>query len=246
MTFIRMRWALFSWFVFSYSLSINAYGELTGLWTFSDANNLGLATFGTDLSLTGAANSVSGIVGGDGAAQIGDNSYYTVTHGIGPNGGGSFVNQYTMLMDIQYPAASSGQWLSLYQTNTGNANDGDLFIRNSDQAIGLAALGGYSANTTESDTWYRVVLTVNNGVDRSVYVNGTQWLDGNAGSVDDRHSLDPFFLLFADENGDEDPVQISNLAIWDESLDRATVAGLGGPNPNGVTVAHTGPLNAGG
>ncbi|MFO1513009.1 MAG: hypothetical protein U1F83_08885 [Verrucomicrobiota bacterium] len=27
--------------------------------------------------------------------------------GIAPNGGGSFVNQYTLIMDVMFPAASS-------------------------------------------------------------------------------------------------------------------------------------------
>ena len=53
---------------------------------------------------------------------------YVMTHGIAPNGGGSYVNHYTLIMDIMFPAASSGQWRSLFQTNPGNSNDGDLFV----------------------------------------------------------------------------------------------------------------------
>ena len=245
MTYQVRHSAMHLCFLLSVVLSCSASADLTGLWKFDDPNNLGLATVGTDLALTGVSTPISGIdgVGGaDVAAEVGDSSYYTVPHGIAPNGGGTFANQYTLLMDINYPDSSAGNWLSLYQTNTGNSNDGDLFIRDSDEAVGLAALGGYSTNTTQSDTWYRVVLSVNNGVDRSVYVNGEQWLDGNTGSIDDRHSLDPVFLLFADENGDEDPIHISNLATWDETLNASAIAALGGPSSEGVIIPEVGPL----
>src|ERR1041385_1962779 len=46
-------------------------------------------------------------------------------HGATPNGGGAFVNQYTLVYDLYVPY---GAWRSLLQTGTGNTSDGDLFI----------------------------------------------------------------------------------------------------------------------
>jgi hypothetical protein len=82
---------------------------------------------------------------------------------------------------------------------------------------------------------------VNDGIKRDVYVDGELWLDGNAGALDDRHSLDPTFLVLADESADEDNVSITTLALWDEPLDADSIAALGGPAPD-VVAPHTGPL----
>ena len=40
---------------------------------------------------------------------------FIVTHGAQPNGGGTKVNQYTLIFDLMYPAASGG-WRALFQT----------------------------------------------------------------------------------------------------------------------------------
>jgi hypothetical protein len=230
-----------------------ASATLVGLWEFDDASDLTKATIGADLELTdiiggvsgGSAShsAVAGTGGTDGASRVPVGSSYKVTHGIAPNGGGAYVNEYTLLMDIQYETL--GQWISLYQTNTGNVNDGELFVNNANQGIGLAGLGGYSydqdnSRATTNDTWYRVVLSVDNGTKRNIYVDGNLWLDGNAGGIDDRHSLDPFFYLFADESGEEDHVHVTNAALWDTALDASTVADLGGasaPIPEPSTAA---------
>ena len=215
---------------------------LVGLWEFENSSNLSEATIGNDL--TGGDPTivpVAGISGGDGAASVSKGSEFTVTHGIAPNGGGSFVNEYTWLMDISYPAASAGKWMSLFQTNTGNSNDGDLFVRNSDAAIGISG-PGYTANTTLADTWYRLILSVDNDSHFRIYVDGSQWLDGVAQSTDGRFALDPFFHILADENGDDETTFISNFAVWDEALDANAASALGGagaaiPEPSGILLA---------
>src|SRR5689334_20063590 len=48
---------------------------------------------------------------------------YLMTHGAQPNGGGTLVNQYTLILDVLYPAASSGKYRSITQTD--NSGDGD-------------------------------------------------------------------------------------------------------------------------
>lgn len=209
----------------------SAEAGLVGLWEFENAGNLPAATVGTNLTLTGSQAAVagSGTIFDQGASRLGVGDYYTVTHGIAANGGGAYVNEYTVLWDIMYPAASAGSWKTLWQTSVGNANDGDLFIRPSGPqgAIGTGDTG-YSANTTTSDTWYRVVMSVDNGSHFNVYVDGNLWLNGNIQPVDGRFSLDPVFHVFADNDGDDAPMNLSNLAIWDQALDANAVGALGG------------------
>ncbi len=55
-----------------------------------------------------------------------------VRHGAKPNGGGQFVNQYTLLLDVMYPAPSSDEWRALFQTDPFNhvGNDAEYLVGN--------------------------------------------------------------------------------------------------------------------
>jgi hypothetical protein len=208
----------------------SGYAVPVGLWEFENPGALNAATIGSDLALTGtdAAAAGSGTPSDSGAAQLDIGSYYTVTHGITANGGGAYVNEFTMLWDIMYPQATAASWKTLLQTSVANANDGDLFIRPSDPqgAIGVGDTG-YSTNTTSADSWYRVVLSVANGSHFKVYVDGTEWLASAGQPVDGRFSLDPVFHILADNDGDDALMNVSNFAIWGTALDANAIAALG-------------------
>jgi hypothetical protein len=79
------------------------------------------------------------------------------THGIGANGGGTFTNRYTIVMDILSPPGSRGSWRSLLQTNSANTNDGDYFIR-TDNRVGVGALSYGPA--IDSSSWKRLAFSV--------------------------------------------------------------------------------------
>src|SRR4030095_13810255 len=74
---------------------------------------------------------------------------YKMYHLAAPNGGGAYVNQYTVIYDLYLP---SDTWRSLLQTATGNANDGDLFI-NPTGGVGISSV--YNGAVT-SGSWHRV------------------------------------------------------------------------------------------
>ncbi|MEQ1821574.1 MAG: hypothetical protein ABL949_03605, partial [Fimbriimonadaceae bacterium] len=77
-------------------------------------------------------------------------------HGMGPNGGSAeYVNKYTILMDVKI--TSAGDWVSIFNTNATNSNDGDLFIRNSDSKLGIS--GSYAGLFTRNE-WNRLAVTV--------------------------------------------------------------------------------------
>ncbi|MBN1854785.1 MAG: PEP-CTERM sorting domain-containing protein [Pirellulales bacterium] len=231
-------------------LIVPADAALRGLWEFEDSGNLTAATVGVDLALTNpngshAAVSGSGTAWDQGAAELGVGDYYTVTHGIAPNGGGSYVNQYTLLMDLSYPAG--GVWRCLYQTNTANGNDGDYFIHPSDESWGVGDLGytdGDPVGTffSSTDTWYRAVLTFDLGNAIKLYIDGNLVGNHDASSVDGRFSLDPVFLALADNDGEDHLMNIANLAIWDEPLSADAISALGGagrliiPEPSSIVL----------
>ncbi|MEC8934177.1 MAG: hypothetical protein VX958_01825, partial [Planctomycetota bacterium] len=59
------------------------------------------------------------------ACRFEQGTYFRLTHGFGPNAGGAYVNQYTLIMDVMYPEAfgkddpdgflGTAGWQGLYQ-----------------------------------------------------------------------------------------------------------------------------------
>ncbi len=212
-----------------------AVPEPKGAWEFNgpDPNR---ATIGLPLELVGSVEVVPGIDAADGAIQIGEGSYYVCTHGIAPNGGGAKVNEWTLLIDFSYPASSRSDppngYNDLFQTNPTNVDDADWTI-NSSGAIGISAVGYSSAfgYTTNADTWYRLVVVVDNGVRHDVYVDGVEIFQGNQQGVDGRFSLADAILLFCAGNSqdrDDAPINVSTVAIWDTPLGANDILAMGG------------------
>ena len=217
-----------------------ANADLMGLWEFGDTGNLTGATVGNDLGLVGTHTAITGVDAGDGAVSIGVGSHYRCTAGIPANGGGGWVNEFTLLFDIQYPASSAGSWRAFFNTNNTNSNDSDYFIHPSDDSWGVSAIG-YTDNATvgefysSSDTWYRAVMSVDlGGVSPflKLYIDGTLVATHTSGmDLDGRMSLYTApavtLILLGDENGEDAEMYCSTLAIWDTPLDADAVAALG-------------------
>lgn len=218
----------------------NVPSGLTGLWRFQDEANKLTATVGTDLTTSDPGNSawmvgpwtvINPGLSDNGIVQERSWDYMTLTHGISPNGGGSYVNQYTIAID--YFQGTEG-WNSLYQTGSPHGNDGDLFIApgsatdtRTDSTIGIGDVG-YSTLTFDSSTWHRIVWSVDNSSFFRVYVDGTLFLDGAGQGVDGRFSLDPTCYLFADDNWEDQWGLVGTVATWDRGLSSSEVAGMGG------------------
>ena len=211
-----------------------AVPEPQGAWEFNPSDP-GRATIGQPLELVGTVEKIPGVHAADSAVQIGEGSYYICTHGIAPNGGGTKVNQWTLLIDFSYPPSSLSDlpngYNDLFQLDPTNADDSDWTI-NSSGAIGIGAVGYSNAHgyTTQGDTWYRMVLVVENGVRQDLYVDGVEIFKGNQQGVDGRFSLTDVILLFcAGNNQDRDdaPINVSSVGIWDRPLSAAEIASLG-------------------
>ncbi len=221
---------------------------LKGLWEFNNAGNLIEASLGNDLILNGAGQSaVAGVSGTDGAVAVELGTSYQADHGIPANGGGSYVNEFTLLFDVMYPQESAGKWRAFYQTGYETYNDSEYFIHPSDESWGVGDLG-YTDNATLGEwysshsTWYRAVLTVNLDNDsgaafHDLYIDGVLKGKHNTGSlgIDGRFALytaddaDPYIVFCGDDNGDDALMHFSNIAIWDRPLTPQEIAGLGGP-----------------
>ncbi|MBK7173136.1 MAG: Ig-like domain-containing protein [Bacteroidales bacterium] len=196
-----------------------------GWWKFDDVTDLLKAEIGSPLTLTGSHASVSGPAEGNLATQVPLGSYYSMTHNISANGGGDSVNEYSVLIDFSVP--DIGIWHAFIQTNPTNTGDADLFTKASDNTIGTSATG-YSTNSIGKDAWYRMIISVKNGEFFNVYLNGDLWLTGTPQDVDGRWALVNELLIFADDDGDDAPINCAELAIWDVALTADEALQLGG------------------
>ncbi|MFH2142388.1 MAG: fibronectin type III domain-containing protein [Bacteroidota bacterium] len=241
-------------FAFTFFLSIFSFqvfsqifpASLIGHWTFDNTSNLTQASLGNDLVLTGSHTVVPGPVAGDTAVAIGPGSYYTCTHGISANGGGTLVNEYSIMFDFMI--ADPMIWHCFYQTNTSNSNDGEVFINTSGN-IGVSSTG-YSGFSVQPNTWHRLVVAVDLGTSFKYFIDGQLVLNGTSQILDGRFSLDiPDVLFFADDNGEDNLINISQIALFNAPLTDNEVLQMGGldstsikpylqtPTPNSMYIS---------
>jgi len=225
---------------------INPPVFVTGQWDFN--GNLA-ATYGRDLEYfdaTVTADTTFGTAASFGMPDIGGQPTtvmhitpstaawggYKMYHGAAPNGGGSYVNQYTLIYDILYTSSSS-TWRSLLQTGTGNTADGDLFL-NPGNGIGISSVyEGFVA----PDAWHRIAVAFDLAGPGQAPVL-TKFIDGvkvgnqtgGLSNRDGRFALDPYALLFADQDGDVAEGFVSSIQFSDGRRPDAYIAGLGGPS----------------
>jgi hypothetical protein len=206
--------------------SLTAQDGLVGHWTFDNPSSLIEATIGSDLLLIGSHESVVGPDSGNGAVNIGVGNYYVVQHNMTPNGGGSRVNEFTLVMDIK--VSQLGRWYTLYQVNPYNTDDGEWFIDTRGKMGVLAT--GYTEPLINIDKWYRLAITVKNGSRYDYYMDGKLVLKGQPSGIDDRFSFGTSVLLFADENEEDNPLDIAEIKIFSRALDDTEIESLGGFN----------------
>ena len=205
---------------------------LVGYWTFDNPNNLVGASVGNDLNLVGTHALAEGPEEGDGAVNIGVGSFYRCYHDIEANGYYSnpdWVNIFTIVMDIKIPLA--GPWYTMYQTNWPNSNDGDAFV-NPEGQVGVSDTG-YSLYSLIPGEWYRLVISVNLGVHYDYYLDGQLLHNGGPQGFEGRFSLYPAndanqVLFFADNDGDDNPLDVAMLGLFDRDLSAEEIESMGG------------------
>ena len=172
------------------------------------------------------------------------NGYLLDLDDSGPNGGGSYINQYSVVFDLYSPGAPN--WQALFNAEPMNGNDADFYI-DPDGAVGIGDLGYSATGTIAQDTWYRIAFTADLGAGNvSYYVNGNPVHNRTGGSLlDGRFSLYsnadtlPSLLLFNEGDGSGNythPLYVNSIYFTDQTLGPAEVSALGGPNAVGIVV----------
>ncbi|MDR1938289.1 MAG: Ig-like domain-containing protein [Tannerellaceae bacterium] len=209
-----------------------------GAWHFEDANNLEKATIGNDLlaykmdgnkttgspSLDGFSH-VPGPTKRNYAVRVPKQSYFRCDHGFAASGGGSKVNEYTLLINVRIPKL--GIYYSIFETDDlGMSSDSDGFIR---PGADWGVRGSYTENTLfEANKWYQMVITLNNNGQLNYYLNGSL-VDTKEMPLNSHAAwLTEAVLLFADEDGEDNEFDIATVAIWDRELTADEVSFLKG------------------
>ncbi len=243
---------------------------VTGQWDFNSGDLK--ATFGSDLQY-GDASSVSrqtsfgstdvfGLPGIGGLPALvmqlnrvepevgqdtvqGVQSGFLLTHSIAPNGGGTKVNEWTLLMDVLYADPQQSPFSSLLQID-GTDTDGDLFVRWNNIAGegtgGIGLSGQYSGDPAASlhiGQWHRIGIAVDAASASpriSIYVDGVlyQSLALTGSQLDGRHALAPSFRLFADDNNELNTVYVNSVQILNGKLPPEEFATLGKSKASGL------------
>lgn len=210
--------------------------SLVGLWEFLDSGDIGKATVGTDLSITGttpthaatttdgSSTTLNGVI-----TTIGNTgNHLTATHGIGANGGGSNTNVYSFVFDVL--TQDSTAWKALIQNSLANSADATYFVK-SGNTVGRGTIQ-YTTNTLTVNKWTRIVFSVELDPTTSVLTttfDGTTFTHDPTVNTDNTiFSLDTSqVLLFADESNENQPLQIGVVAIFDIALNASQITALG-------------------
>jgi len=169
------------------------------------------------------------------------NLAYVMDHGIKPNGGGTRVNQYTLIYDVMIASTGAGAASMLQVTDPDvNVSDGDLFWQGNN--FGQGANGYIGTGAFTPGAWHRVIAAYDEAASPPVvtkYVDGIKQDDwtANQGLDNNRRAMLPTALLFAD--GDQDERRqwwVSSVQVREGKLTDAQMAALGGPSANKIPV----------
>ena len=245
-----------------WSYGINVSGgsgtTVTGQWDFNSGNltasvgqalqyfdgPTGLTQRGTKFGTT-ASLGVSPIAGreagimeipGDLKREIG----YIMTHGISPNGGGTRVNQYTLIMDVFVNTAGPGAASLLQTSSANNTDDGDLFWQGNNFGQGGGGYNGTGQFTAGS--WHRVVAAYDMAATPPVvtkYVDCIKQDDwtANQGLDNTRRSMAAAAILFGDGDQDERrKMWVNSIQVRSGKMTDAEIVALGGPSADGIPI----------
>ena len=238
--------------------------EVTGQWDF-DRGDLA-ATIGNDLAYfdgpggstdtqtsfgTTSSFGIPGIDGEDALvmmtpASTSNNIGYLMDHAVEPNGGGLYVNQYTLIMDV-YWSATGGFSSIVNLDDPTNVNDGDSFINLGNGGWGQGG-GGYDADDPADEdlkvragNWYRLAIAADLSADPPQfvkYVNGRRHSNqgdrGVIGGLDGRQTMRPLVVLFGDNDGERTATYVNSIQVRNGQLTTEEIAALGGPSSNGI------------
>ncbi|MEO8425816.1 MAG: CHRD domain-containing protein [Verrucomicrobiota bacterium] len=166
---------------------------------------------------------------------------YSMPTPAAANGGGSLVNQWTLIMDLLFTGQSHSSWRALIQTDPdGSINaDAELFIN---PANGIGIAGAYEG-LVKSNTWHRIAFVVDqsDGGPNQIrkYIDGVEVGVQKAGGIDGRWALaaGATATLFTDNDGEANGGYVNSIQLRAEALSKAQMAAFADPTAAGIPSA---------
>ena len=204
-----------------------------GWWTFDNSDDL-MAQQGTsslkpathtkgNVTLHATAEEASitttaGPVNGNGALAIPVGSSLMMTTNLNTEE----MDTYSIMWDIRANDISS--YSPLLQNGLTNAKDGSLFILNGKVGLNGTHGLGYNGSLT-AGKWHRIVFVVDKCYGK-VFIDGTK-VGQSLNACEEHWKLTTGALFFADNDGEEKPIETAEIRFWDKPLDEAQVQQLG-------------------
>jgi hypothetical protein len=234
------------------SLAGALHAQPAGQWNFTNGNlaaDVGpaLEYAGSSAGTTFGTTTALGIpdIGGTAAPVMkfaaGENGGgYRMRVPIAANGGGNLVNEYTLIMDVLYPAGSDSLRRPLLETDLGffNAVEGAEISVN---AANRFAVLNNSAGSIAPNTWYRLGLVVSGSANQvTLYINGQEQGTFAAGGLNGRLAINSnaevnnYAELFKDLNGATAEGYVSSVQFRGSVLSPGQMLALGAPSATGI------------
>jgi hypothetical protein len=162
---------------------------------------------------------------------------YKMFPNAAPNGGGTNINQYTLIYDIYYDTNAVG-YRSLWQTDTNNTQYSSLYIGSIADTGGGIGVGSTYDGVFTNGVWHRIAFAIDlAGQDGHTPVMG-KFIDGikvaeqtsDLSSVDDWMSLGAYGYLFAEAADDFPPGYVSSIQFSSGRRPDVFIEALGGPS----------------
>lgn len=175
----------------------------------------------------------------DKALALKANNWLKIWHGVPMNGEGTWVNEWTVVVDVRIPDVSKNYCLFEANPNARTdgweaeweIEDGKVGNQGEDEPLGL------SSNQLESGKWYRLTYAAQLGTEIKFYVDGELWhvsdavpaQDGKAAPYTaDNHAENAAFRVGGNSiDGADYDIDIDLVAIFDVTLSQSEVADLG-------------------
>ena len=141
------------------------------------------------------------------------------------------VSDYTLVMDLYWPAEGKDIYRAIMQANTTDYlnDDADMFIDPSGGYGQATSDSGYFGNT-QPDSWHRIACVFytapTNGV-FEVYIDGELAGVKEDGEIDSRWALNQSVLLFTDNNYETVPGYLNSLLYAGRAMTRDEIKSMG-------------------
>jgi hypothetical protein len=222
---------------FNSSNLVQSAGANLGDLQYANANTTSGTTFGTASSF-----GIPTIAGSNAVVM----RFPIATNGMGylmttppANGGGSLVNEWTLILDVLYPAASDNVLRPLIDTDGSLITSGGLvagpdFAVSASNGVGAPPNGPFQGTITPN-TWYRIGISVTTA-EVDIYINGVQVGIITGTGTDGRFALASIStsLILGSITNLAGVGYVNSIQLRDSALNAGQMLALGGATGGGI------------